>query len=279
MRIATYNVCNLHDGEMHAPPKSRRAFTSLAWVLNTLDADVVVLQEVANDGVLQRINNALTTPYAVARVHAGNDLRGFHQAVLSRNHCRSTSVDSFFGESTIPTLTGYQRNIVMHEFCSPDGRIELALLSLHLKSGYMHPGREMVEGHLVRMEEARQVVQWVNAWRQKIVDPGLSVPLLIAGDLNERVDGDAVQLLIKELELVDLVERDWITLDKRPSYSWFTKSTKARLDYLLATGACDRLVSHNSAQIHVAAAMRKASDHYPVTVDLTLRASSFEAKA
>ena len=95
-RCCTYNVRNLfllpgHLRTSTAPGKRRAELRALAQVIDSLDADLIALQEVGSRGALAALNNLLRAPFAHSGLRPGNSDRGIELAVLSRWPLQLTS--------------------------------------------------------------------------------------------------------------------------------------------------------------------------------------------
>lgn len=279
LRLASYNVCNLYDdGGPDTGGKPRAARRALARVIDALGADLLALQEVAGAAALARLNASLARPYPQSRLFPGNDRRGMHLALLSRYPLRTASFhrQPLTGEHGAPlydhadeTAAGagwlkplrFQRTLALAELRPPGP--PLALFMVHLKSSARQPWRRL-DNDAVRQAEARAATALIADWRQR--NPG--TPLALLGDLNEPAERPAVRHLIETLQLRDALAVDWLAPGRTPGCTWRRRNRRSRLDYLLLDRAAAALWLPGSARVHASAGARKASDHYPVSVDL-----------
>jgi endonuclease/exonuclease/phosphatase family metal-dependent hydrolase len=253
VRVATWNVHDLFDevdqlvppGELDlvlAPAQVEAKLARVAAVLARIDADLVLLQEVENVGILERL--AAEAGYPVARLVEGNDPRGIDVAVLSR----------------LP-LAAYVSHV---RELGPDGRL-------------LWP-RDCVEAHA---QAARPLVvvgshfssalsddgtrrAWQSARMREIADAAAaadpSAVVLAGGDLNDTPASIALAPL--------LGDRAWTDPAPPGAETWPSASPSARLDYLLVGGAEARVVS--AAWIEAGPDVVAASDHRPVVLELSL---------
>jgi endonuclease/exonuclease/phosphatase family metal-dependent hydrolase len=253
VRVATWNVHDLFDevdrlvppGDLDTVPTAAEVDAKLARaaaVLARVDADVVLLQEVENVAILERL--AGRAGYPVARLVEGNDPRGVDVALLSR----------------LP-LAAYASHV--HER-GPDGRLlwprdcvearleaarPLVVVGSHLSSALSDDGTRRA-WQAARM---REIADAASA-----ADP--SAVVLAGGDLNDAPASAALAPLLG----------DGAWRDPAPSgaETWPSAAPSARLDYLLVARASAPLVS--AAWIAAGADVVAASDHRPVVLDLRL---------
>lgn len=282
MRIGSFNLYNCFDAdEQGHRAKTTRAFRSLCYAINGLEADVLCVQEIGSTPELHRINTALYQPYEFVAVVNGNDHRGMHLGVLSRlpvevkSH-RDHALQGASGEPLFdygsdddarldkPAPLRVQRDIMLCEL-AVEGRGVVALFNLHLKSHYQSRWR-LLDNDVIRMAEVGAVIDVVRAyWHDN--DP---LGTVVLGDLNDEPMNQSICRLCESLALKDVLAEDWIAKGQYPNYTWRQQRSQSRLDYLLLDQRALAMYEPASAQIHVSAAIRKASDHYPVSLVLNL---------
>ena len=253
VRVATWNVHDLFDamdrlfppGELDlvpAPADVDAKLALVAAVLVRLDADVVLLQEVENAGILGRL--AAEAGYPIARLVEGNDPRGIDVALLSRlpivayaSHLRDRAPD---GRLLWP------RDCVEAHADAGGGR-RLVVVGSHFSSALSDDGtrRRWQAGRL------REIADGVAA-----ADPWALV--LAGGDLNDEPASAALAPL--------LGDGAWLDTAPPGEASWPAASASARFDYLLVGAGAARAVT--AAWIDAGADVVRASDHRPVVVDL-----------
>lgn len=91
LRIASYNLENFADGINDGPQRAeiaiRRQALAAATLIDKIAPDILVLQEVENEGALTWLNRYLETPYPLAfvtRFSTGREVVKLNLAVLSR---------------------------------------------------------------------------------------------------------------------------------------------------------------------------------------------------
>ena len=281
MRIASYNVQNLFTAAdarqwPGAAAKPAKAVTALADTLSTVGADAVLLQEVGSTEALERVNDNMTLPYPFSAVVEGNSERGIHLAVLSRepfevtSHRHLTLADEdgaplleYETEAAAgmnrPTPMRIQRDLLQIELDLADEGL-LTLFNVHLKSKTNRPWRRLAADD-VRAAEARQVAELLNRYLAAHPDR----PLLLGGDFNDLRSSESLSPLF-DLPLTDPMGDVLAKTGRNPSTYW--PKRRMRLDFLLlSAAAASHLVPH-SASIHTGQRAKRASDHYPVSVDL-----------
>jgi len=282
VRIASYNVQNLL-GEADAtrvgtPVKTAQQRKALAGTIVELRADVLLLQEVGEGGVLEALNDSLPAPYPFTGVLPGNSPRGIHLAILSREPFELTSHRELelTGEDG-RVLTEYeseedaaagcaapvrfQRDLMLAEL-QLDDLEPLALFNVHLKSKTNRPWKRLA-ADVVRAAEVRQVAGTVRAYQSS--HPGRGV--ILAGDFNDTRSSDVLAPLFA-LPLSDPMGEVLARTGRNPSTYW--PKRRMRLDFLLLSTVVRAWLIEGGAQIHAGQRAQRASDHYPVSVDLDL---------
>ncbi|HEY5646405.1 MAG TPA: endonuclease/exonuclease/phosphatase family protein [Pseudomonadales bacterium] len=284
MRIASYNVHNLlHEADAEragATVKTAAAVKALAGTIGALGADVLLLQEVGAGSVLAEINDLLRAPYPYLEVLEGNSPRGIHLGILSREPFSLTSHRDVLlvDESGEPLAefdterdaaaahaqaARFQRDLMLAEVALADGE-PLALFNVHLKSKTNRPWKRLA-ADTVRAAEARQIRRVVGDYLQK--HPARAV--ILGGDFNDTRSSDALAPLF-DLPLFDPLGEMLARTGRKPTTYW--PKRRMRLDFLLLSTAARSLLDQGSARIHVGQRAQRASDHYPVSIDLRLPA-------
>lgn len=255
LRVASWNVHDLFDeADRAAAPGQRDSVPSpaevearladVAAVLARLDADVVVLQEVENLPLLERL--AARAGYVEARLVDGLDPRGIDVAALSRLPVEAFR--SHLGERDAAGAPLWPRDCVeVHLSATPR---PVVVVASHFSSGLSDDGTRRA----VQAARLREIADGVRAAR-----PGALV--LAGGDLNDAPGSAALAPL-----LGDGAWRDPLAPG---ATTWQGASGAARLDYLLVPAAERGVVA--AAEVAAGADVARASDHRPVVVDLLLR--------
>jgi endonuclease/exonuclease/phosphatase family metal-dependent hydrolase len=281
LRIASYNVQNLYtEADAGRQPKATakpgKGIQALAGTLGALAADAVLLQEVGSAEALALVNERLEEPYPFAAVVEGNSERGIHLAVLSREPFQVTSHRHLrLGDEAGLPLLDYaseaaagseqltplqiQRDLLQVDLDLADAGT-LTLFNVHLKSKTNRPWRQLAADD-VRAAEARQVAQRLAAYLLAYPER----PLLLGGDLNDLCSSESLAPLFG-LPLLDPMGEQLAQTGANPSTYW--PKRRMRLDFLLLSPAAARLLVPNSARIHADQRAKRASDHYPISVDL-----------
>lgn len=252
VRVATWNVHDLFDEVDHlvppgdldlvlTPAEVETKLAAVAAVLVRLDADLILLEEVENVDILERL--AREAGYPSARLVEGNDPRGIDVAVLSR----------------LP-LVAYASHL--HDR-APDGRLlwprdcveahadvggrRVVVVGSHFSSALSDDGTRRT-WQAARMREIAEAVA--------AEDPDALV--LAGGDLNDDPASAALAPL--------LGDGAWIDAAPAGAATWPATSPTERLDYLLVRAGSAEAVT--AAWIDAGADVARASDHRPVVMDL-----------
>jgi endonuclease/exonuclease/phosphatase family metal-dependent hydrolase len=255
VRVATWNVHDLFDevdrtappGELDAVPSPAAVeakLDALAAVLLRLDADVLVLQEVEDAGILGRL--AARAGYPEARLVEGLDARGIDVAALSRLPVERYV--SHLGETDALGRPLWPRDCVeLHVRAA--GR-PLVVVASHLSSALSDDGTRRAR----QAARLREIADGVRRAR-----PGALV--LAGGDLNDAPGSATLAAL--------LGDGAWLDLAPPGATTWGAGASAERLDYLLAPrGDAGAILAVTVAEGRDVAA---ASDHRPLVLDAWLR--------
>lgn len=280
MRIASYNVRDLFDEETAAlsggVAKPAKALQALAGTLGMVAADVVLLQEVGSRQILTELNEMLAHPFPFVKLLRGNSDRGIHLGIVSREPIELTShqtlelvdeagdrlleyrteADALAGNAAPLRI---QRDLMLAELQLADEKV-LALFNVHLKSKTNRSWRQLA-ADVVRAAEARLVARLVADYLSAHPDR----PLILGGDFNDLRSSEVLQSIFS-LPLGDPLGDALASNGRNPSTYW--PKRKMRLDYLLLSDRAGQKLVSDSAVIHASARARRASDHYPISVDL-----------
>ncbi len=254
LRVATWNVHDLFDaddrllppGEGDAVPSAAEVEAKLgrvAAVLGRLDADLVLLQEVENLPLLERL--AAQAGYPEARLVEGSDPRGIDVAALSRRPLQAyVSHRDDLDASGAPL---WPRDCVEAHLVVAGRR--LALLGSHLSSARSDDGTR----------RARQ------AARMRALADGLAaagVLVLAGGDLNDEPTAPSLAPL--------LGDGRWsgpaAALPPEAAWTWSGGGARLVLDHLLVQRGGVAAVVRSS--VEGGPDVTAASDHRPVVLDL-----------
>lgn len=270
LRIASFNVLNYFngDGQGGGFPSARGAKSLAAFkrqrakivaALNALDADVVALMEIENDGfaaasAIADLNGALNSVRAEGKddydyVRFGDGPIGTDLITVGLLYRRSRV--QTLGAAAVLAAEPFQSlaRLPLAQSFSADGQI-FTVIANHFKSKggcpkSNSPDQASGDGqgcwNATRVEMARRLFEWMQT------DPtgcGSKAALLI-GDFNAYGQEDPMRLL-RDRGLIDLVE----VYAREPAYSFQFDGASGRLDHALATVAFAALVS-GAAEWHI----------------------------
>jgi endonuclease/exonuclease/phosphatase family metal-dependent hydrolase len=282
LRIASYNVRNLFTEENSllagagARAKTAEELKALIGTLSDVAADVVLLQEVGSRQLLAEVNDQLPGPYPFLDVPTGNSNRGINLAILSREPFELTSHRSLTltDEAGLPmlefdseadaqsgnaTMLKIQRDLMLAEV-SLDGYGVLALFNVHLKSKTNRAWR-LLAADVIRAAECRLIAELIGRYLKAYPDR----PVLLGGDFNDTRRSAVLEPLF-DVPLTDPLGETLAQNGRNPSTYW--PKRRMRLDFLLTSiAARDQLVV-GSEKIHASQRAKRASDHYPISLDL-----------
>jgi endonuclease/exonuclease/phosphatase family metal-dependent hydrolase len=263
LRVVTWNVHDLFDEtDRQTPPGDQdRVFTHaevetklarLGSVLARIDPDVVVLEEVENVALLDRLAaGPLADRGYRAFLREGHDPRGIDVGLLSR--VAFEAGPTHLDERAPDGRMLWSRDVL--EIHLPWGAREIVLLAAHLVSR-LDPGDD---GR--RRLQAARLRQIADALRSGEEHPPT---VLVVGDLNDLPTSAPLAPLLADQLLVDLGGG----LAPAEAWTWSGGGSRERIDYALLPRS-DRSLA---VWVEVAggADVEAVSDHRPLLVDLWL---------
>lgn len=282
--IATYNTRNLFVGD-EATAKPRSQLRSLARAIDRLDADVLGLQEVGGMPALETLNGLLAAPYPHLGLLPGNSNRGIHVAFLSRwplalhshVHVELSAADGTplcDHESEADRREGrqrrlrFQRDWLLAEVALGDAGT-VAVFNGHLKSAAQRD-YAVHACDTVRGAEARAAAVIVGDY----VAANPARPVVVLGDFNETPSHESLAPLFALSGFSDPVAEAYAGKPKRPTTYWARR--RYRIDHVLLSAAAKARYVPDSATIPTGKLGRRASDHYPVSIQLEIRTTDPE---
>ena len=257
VRVATWNVHDLFDevdrvgppGDLDPVPTPAEVEAKLdrvAAVLERIDADVVLLQEVENAALLDRL--AERAGYPEARLLEGNDPRGIDVGLLSRR--RVEAYTGHVGEVGPDGRPLWPRDAV--EAVVDLGARPLVLVGTHLSSHLSDP-----DGTRRRLQATR-----LRALGDAAAAGHPGALVLVGGDLNDEAAAAALLPLLGDGRWIDPDAGVPVGL----GFTWSDGAARSALDHLLI--AADQAAALVAAGVVGGTDVAAASDHRPVVVDL-----------
>ena len=285
IRIGSYNLENffaIDTDDQSAGAKPAAQVAALRHSLDELDLDILAVQEVDGQATLMALNGTLRRPFEFCGVEPGNYYRGLHLGYLSRYPLTFTSYrDTRLVDQDGGPLRDYadpaaaragqlgslrfQRDLLRADVETGSTSTPLTLFNLHLKSQAPSDWRRL-DQETIRHAEAGCAARLVAAFCAARPDSAV----IVLGDLNAESDDPTVAALVVDLGLEDILQSAWTEAGNKPIYTYHKLPHRRRLDYLLVNArARDRVVSA-SPTIHRSKHSRRASDHYPVSLAVSV---------
>lgn len=264
IRIATWNVENFFDNvndpetfdDVASTSEMLRKVEDVGRVLRALDADVVVLQEVENIDLLDRLADGPLDGLGYDdRVLVDSfDPRGINVGVMSRygvGNVASHTGEPFPAADGSRTY-GWARD-ALEIFISPKGH-DILIMTVHFRS--MRDGAEAAAHRLAEALQARRIVDRRVEFGQEHI--------IVAGDFND-VPGSATLDALLDGETLDDVT---LAVPSADRWSFVFSGERRQLDYILASpsmsaGASDVRFLHG-------AEVDSTSDHSPAVATFHL---------
>ena len=255
VRLATWNLHNFFDerddpyhDKVFTPQQVEKKIAQLSTVINTLDPDMLAVQEVENKPLLERLGRQIPgCRYAIVVV-GNDDYRGIQVGFLSKQ-----------------PVIGYRthRDMLLrdHGRFSRDclevhvgGTMPMVVLVNHFKSK-LHSSDKTDQQRFNQAQGVTDIIDELEQWRPEL-------PIAVAGDLN---DDPRSRCLAPLHKLVD----PFALLSLQERFTSRHKTKPVILDHILLNrNLAAHLVPHGAAAWHRREA-EKASDHFPIYVDVT----------
>ncbi len=262
LKVLTWNVHNLVNdkNDSSAPFEPFVSATeyathrkAVAAVLATMDADVVVLQEVENENVLKDLNDTeLGGKYMAIGLIDGNDPRGIDIAVLSKIPIDSIVThqdDSFPLNGTQGPNYSFSRDCPEIHI-NFNGR-SMVFLGAHLKA-------KQDDDPVKRLAEAQQTRAIANGLAK--ADPSRAI--LILGDFNDTPDSAPYLAIRGEGANQYADAAQFVPAADRWSYDYQGKLEL--IDYQMSSPVLSPMLDSSSVVIRHGNDVDDASDHAPV---------------
>jgi endonuclease/exonuclease/phosphatase family metal-dependent hydrolase len=264
LRVVTWNVHDLFDGvDRTTPPgdsdtvltqvEVEAKLARVGSVLARLDADVLVLQEVENLGLLERLAaGPLAAGGYRAFLREGFDPRGIDIGVLSRvpiADCVSHLDDRAPGGARL-----WSRDLIEVHLDIFERPVVLLVNHLVSRLDPSEDGRRLLQA--ARAREVADQLRATAAW----------AVVLVLGDLNDLPDSAALRPLLGDGALADL----GAGLPDGDAWTWSGGGARERIDYALLPREDVTLVTR--VEVMSGPDITAASDHRPLLVDLWLGA-------
>ena len=279
LTVATYNVENMldtfddpHSFDEAVPAKPRKKIKQVAAVIRQLNADVLALQEVENQGVLRTMVREFLDDmgYRYIAVQPTNSRHGINMAVISRRPIVSITSHRLLElkVSGLPNPRRFARDLLRVRMMPSNAHHKmLDLYIVHFKS--KHHSENDPQSAKWRLAEA--------AASKAIIHDALMADLtawvLLAGDFNDTPDSPTLLRLThhahsEQPTLVDLHAH----LPPKQRITYLRPPHRSTIDYILASPALVQRVAPNSARVLTDIQSLDGSDHAPiaVTFDLSL---------
>jgi endonuclease/exonuclease/phosphatase family metal-dependent hydrolase len=259
VRVATWNVKNFFDAhddprkddEVVSEAEVARKVEQLATVLRELDADVVLLQEVENVALLNRLALAAAPLQYGAWLREGGDPRGIDVALLAKS--RMLRYESHLKDLDSRGNPLWSRDLV--EAHLEVGGRHVIVLGSHLKSKRISRSDDR------RREQAERMRAVADGVRARFP----SALVVVAGDLNDDPDSWSLAPLLEDGAWEDVGAR----LPAESAWTWSSRSTRSRIDYVIVPDAQAARV--RSVLVWSSPAVMQASDHRPVVATIELK--------
>lgn len=254
VRLGSWNLHNFFD-EVDDPYKDQvfphdqveKKIGQLAGVINNFDPDFLCVQEVENKPLLERLAQRIPGVRYVVLVVGNDDFRGIQVGFLSKQ----------------PVL-GYRthRDMVLrnHGRFSRDclevhvgGTYPMVILANHFKSKLR--GNEKSDAlRTAQAEGVIDIVKELERWKPEL-------PIAVAGDLNDATESPCLAPL-------SYLWDPFARLSKENRFTSRYRSKPIVLDHIrLNRNLAPHCLPHSATVYHKRDA-EKASDHFPIYVDL-----------
>jgi predicted extracellular nuclease len=275
LKVAAFNLENLYDvfddpytKDEETDVKSRAEVERIAATLRRIDADVIGIVEVENEGILRGLVNGFLggMGYDYITVPQGNSTRGINLGVISRKPIVSITSHRF-QELTLPGENNtwrFARDLLQVKVqATPQQTMDVFVV--HFKSRHDSSGDpQSRKWRLAESTRARQIIagmlkQDAKAW------------VAIIGDFNDTPETDSLVNFLQPKDgstaLVDCHAH--LPADKRITY--LHEPYRSTIDYILVSPALGKRVVTQTTYVLNEPDWRGGSDHAPVIATFDLK--------
>lgn len=277
--VMSYNVENMFDvfddpytTDENTDVKQRDEIVAIAKAIASVDADVVVFQELENEHLLQGMVDAFLGDkgYDYVACQRTNSSRGINLGVISRLPITSLTSHRYktLKHPDVSDRTWRFARDAMQITLDVDGQT-LHLFNLHLKSNSSRPGDK--HSNYWRTAEAMALKEMVR----EMVNKNPDALIIALGDFNSNLETRPEQdrpwpatkyLRDPEADGSQLLNdaHDQISdYDKRVTIPAAGKYPAAVFDYIYASPKLHTMLVKNSAKVLNDSKLTAGSDHYP----------------
>jgi endonuclease/exonuclease/phosphatase family metal-dependent hydrolase len=267
--IGSYNSLNLFDGhddpyrdDEGTPAKPREEMEKLAASIESLNADVLAMEEVENRDYLERFVDVFLPDMGYENVvlFEGNDGRGIDVALLSRvpvGPVRSHRHIRFPGPNGEGTMR-FNRDVLAVTL-QPEGGPPLEVWVVHLKSKRGSGENGVDETEPIRLAEAAEIRKLLDAEMAK--DP--QARIIVTGDFNDTLESKSIQTIVGGgptamwSAITDLGPNPQLV-------SYNEEPFRSVIDHMLCTPAMRERYVKGSFRVPQGSVDTTGSDHNPV---------------
>ena len=274
--IATYNVENLldeHDDpytfDEVTPPKPRQATQRIAKLIRHINPDVLVLQEVENEGLLRSVARRYLKDmnYDHVVVMPSNSRHGHNLGVISRWPIESMTSHRFTKLPTKDSNTPprFARDLLLIKLSIKPNQT-LYLYTTHFKARRDREGDPLsTKWRVAEATATRRIIQ------EQVLDNYTNAWVVLAGDLNATPTSPAMNVLLNPGPDRQVILHDPHTeLSSSQRVTYRRKNQRTTVDYILISSALMNRVMPGTARVFSDKKWRTGSDHVPVVLTLNL---------
>jgi endonuclease/exonuclease/phosphatase family metal-dependent hydrolase len=220
-------------------------------VLATMDADIVMLAEVENQGVVDALNkDELGGKYAYRKLIDGNDPRGIDVAVLSKiqfDDVVSHAKDTFKRNGTNGPEYSYVRDCLEVHFTINGKHVITLGVHFRAKGPPDDPDKRLAEA-----QHTRKIANDLMA-----ADPGALIVVL--GDMNDLSASEPVTAIVGK-DFVDSAD----SVDSAGRWTYNFNGKQELIDHQIANAGLHALLDPAGVVIRHGKDVDTASDHAPI---------------
>lgn len=275
LTVAAYNLENLYDvfddpytKDEDTRIKPRDEVESIAATLRHMNADVIGVVEVENEGILRGMINGFLADmrYDYVAVTQGNSGRGINLGVISRKPIVSVTSHRF-QELSLPGQTqtwSFARDLMQVKVQATADRT-MDIFIVHFKSRHDSQGDpKSANWRLAEATRARQVI--AGLLKQ---DPTAWVAII--GDLNDTPDTPSLAGFLSPLDGTPALVDAHAHLPSDQRITYLHEPYRSTIDYVLVSPDLGKRLVRSATTVISDPAWTKGSDHAPVVATFQLQ--------
>jgi len=273
--VAAFNVENLFDvfdnpykADERTPAKPRTEIKACAEAIRALNADIIGLSEIENEGVIAAMNSEMLRKQGYKYVASlpSNDPRGITLGILSRHPIASVTSYRWRTLKTPDNEKTYQfARDVLHAKVMVAAESHVHVLVTHLKSKRTVDEDDPQSGNW-RLAESLMIRKIVAEIQER--EPNASI--IVIGDLNDTPDSKVIEALLGGKDDASRLIDTHAHIKPENRITYLREPYLSTIDYIFVSKNLAKFVDKKTSKVVTDKKLLEGSDHAPVVTTFKL---------